>query len=187
MYRDEPLWCFFLSSHLSLSCRPWLLWPPCRPGVPPVWHRRRHLLHLYHGVPEKLSIWWLPVPTGPLWPPCPSTPLLQQPEPGRLPGSRRASSSQLPVPQRVHRNQLLPHPAHPQPGQRLRRLQETQHASERGYAIVCRTGQPTAGAKPCPASNEASRAEPTQLRRVKHGGERLWQLWRGDVLRHSIG
>ncbi len=184
----EWFWCFsYLSPLRSLSGRPGLLWPPSSPGVPPVWHRGGHLLHLHHGLTEELSIRWLSIPTGSLWPPRSPTALLQQPEPGRLPGSRWASPSQLPVPQRVHRHQLLPHPAHPQPGQRLRRLQETQHASERGYAVICGAGQPAASGEPRPASNKTSRAEPTQLRRVEHGGERLWKLWGGDVLRPSFG
>lgn len=176
-----------MSSLLSLSGRPWLLWPPSSPGVPPVWHRGGHLLHLHHGFPSELSIRWLSIPTGPLRPPRSPATLLQQPEPGRLPGSWRAPASQLPVPQRVHRHQLLPHPAHPQPRQRLRRLQETQHASKRGYAIICWAGQPAVGDKSRPASNETGRAEPAQLRRVKHGGERLWELRGGDVLGPTSG
>lgn len=178
---------FFISSLLSLSSRPWLLWPPSSAGVPPVWHRGWYILDLHHGLAEELSIWWLPIPTGSLWPSRSPSTLLQQPEPGRLPGSRWASSSQLPVPQRIHRHQLLPHSTHPQPWQRIGKLQETQHASQRGYAIVCRAGQPSASAKPRPASNETSRAEPTQLWWVQHGGERLRELWGGDVLRTSFG
>lgn len=173
---------FCLSSLLSLSSRPGLLRPPSGPGVPPVRHRGGHLLHLHRRLAQELPIRRLPVPSGPLRPPCPPAAMLQQPEPGRLPGPRRASPSQLAVPQRVHRHQLLPHPARPQPRQRLRGLQETQHAAERGHAVVRGAGRLATGAEPSPASDEAGGAEPAQLRRVEHRGERLRELRGGHVL-----
>ncbi|XP_031694984.1 protocadherin Fat 2-like [Anarrhichthys ocellatus] len=62
-------------------------------------------------------------------------------------------------------------------------LQEAQHASERGHAVVRRAGRPAAAststiAEHCPASNQTAGAEPepAQLRRLQHGGERLREL-----------
>lgn len=167
---------------LSLPSRSRLLRPPDGPGVPSVWHRRRHLLHLHHGLSQELSLWWLPLPIGTVRPPSAAATMLQQPEPGWLPGSRWTSSAKLSVPQWVHRHQLLPHPAHPQSWQ-CHGLQETQHAPKRRYALVCGSGQPATSAEHGPASNPTLRTQPTQLRRLEHGGERLRELWGGDVLR----
>lgn len=173
------------SSLLSLPGGPGLLRPAIGAGLR---HCGGRLRHLHLGLAQELPLRRLPVSAGPLRPPRPPAALLQQPGPGGLPGPRRAPPAHFPVPQRVHRHQLLPQAARPQPGQRVGGVQEAQHATERGHAVVRGARSPAPAASPPgphrrASGQEAGEAQPAQLRQLQPGGERLRELRGGDVLR----
>lgn len=180
---------------LSLSSvpgRPGLLWPPGAARLPPVWHCGRRLLHLHRWLSPQLPLRGLPLPVGALRPAGAAATLLQQPEPGPLPGRWWAAAAPLTVPGRVHRHQLLPGAsADPQPGQRVgRRLQEAKCAPQRGHTLLRRAGGVTAGT----AAATGTAATTRQLRSASGtppGGDSAPQLWRlqyyGEWLRELRG